>query len=93
MLYAWSVRLANNPLFSSKVVTSRKSKKLWTKGPEWNNAAYGDKKNLTISHTQHRTPPIFTPFQLKRKNKDVRKRRRLTPGARNNKKGKKHEES
>ena len=28
------------PLFSNNKVTSRKSKKLWTKGPEWNNAAY-----------------------------------------------------
>ena len=30
--------------FSSKKVTSRKSRKLWTKGPEWNNAVYVEKK-------------------------------------------------
>ena len=51
MLYAWYVGLAKNvayplkpPFFSSNKVTSRKSKKLWTKGPEWNNAAYEEKE-------------------------------------------------
>ena len=32
------------------------------------------KKNLTISHTQHRTLPIPTPISLKRKNGNVRKK-------------------
>ena len=32
------------------------------------------KKSITISHTQHRTTPIPTPFQQKRKNEDVRNR-------------------
>ena len=32
------------PFFSSKKVTSRKSKKLWSKGHEWNNAAFGEKE-------------------------------------------------
>ena len=45
MLYARCVGFAEDvayplktPLFSSDKVTSRKSKKLWTKGPEWINA-------------------------------------------------------
>ena len=32
------------PPFSSNKVTSRKSKELWTKWPEWNNAAYEEKE-------------------------------------------------
>ena len=32
------------------------------------------KKSITIPHTQHRTAPIPTPSQPKRKNGDVRKR-------------------
>ena len=32
------------------------------------------KKSITISHNQHRTTPIPTPFQPKRKNGDKRKR-------------------
>ena len=32
------------PLFSSNKVTSKKSKELWTKSPEWNNAAYEEKE-------------------------------------------------
>ena len=69
MLYAQYVRLTEDvayplkpPLFSSNKVTSRKSKKLWTKGFEWNNAAYEKKKTLTTLHTQLRIPPIPTPF-------------------------------
>ena len=34
------------------------------------------KKSITISHTQHRTTPISTPFQPKRKNGKVRKKTR-----------------
>ena len=51
MLYAQRVGLAEvvayslkPPLSSSNKVTSKKSKKLWTKGPEWNNAAYEEKE-------------------------------------------------
>ena len=51
MLYAQCVGLAEDiayplkpPFFSSNKVKSRKSKKLWTKGPEWNNAAYEEKE-------------------------------------------------
>ena len=33
------------------------------------------KKSFTIPHTQHRTPPIPTPFQPEIENGDVRKRR------------------
>ena len=52
-------------LFSSNKVTSRKSKKLWTKGPEWNNAAYEEKKKYHY----------FThPAQDYTKNEDVRNR-------------------
>ena len=53
------------PLFSSNKVTSRKSKKLWTKGPEWNNAAHEEKEKY---------PYFIHPFQQKRKNEDVRNR-------------------
>ena len=51
MLYPWGVGFAKkvvhplkSPLFSCKKVTSRKIKKLWTKGPEWSNAAYEEKE-------------------------------------------------
>ena len=52
MLYAQGVRLAKDipypfnllPFFSSSKVTPRKSKGLWTKGPEWNNAVYEEKE-------------------------------------------------
>ena len=51
MFYTWCVGLAEDvaypltpPLFSSNKVTSRKIKELWTKGPEWNNAAYKEKE-------------------------------------------------
>ena len=52
MLYAQGVGLAKDvayplkpPLFSSKKVTSKKSKELWNIGLEWNNAAYEEKGN------------------------------------------------
>ena len=51
MLYTQGVGLAKNvayalkpPLFPNKKVTSWTSKKLWTKGSEWNNAAYEEKE-------------------------------------------------
>ena len=51
MFNARGVGLAKNvayPLkihnFLSNKVTSRKSKELWTKDPEWNNAAYEEKE-------------------------------------------------
>ena len=46
MPYAYCVGVAptKTPLFSSNKVTSRKSKELWTKGPEWDNAAYEEKE-------------------------------------------------
>ena len=57
MLYARGVGIAKNvaypltiPLLKEKV-TPRKSKKVWTKGPEWNNAAYGEiKKPHCFTH-------------------------------------------
>ena len=72
MLYARSVVRENiaYPLKSPKrnKVTSRKSKKLWTKGPEWNNATHEEKeKSTTTSHTQHMTPPIPTPISTNKK--------------------------
>ena len=44
------------------------------------------KKSLTISHTQHKTPPIPTPFQPMRKNGDVKKRRPILRGRKSKKK-------
>ena len=38
------------PTSLSNKVTSRKSKKLWTKGPEWNNVAYEEKKYHYFTH-------------------------------------------
>ena len=43
------------------------------------------KKSITISYTQQRTTPMPTPFQPKRKNGDMRKKRRPTLGARKSK--------
>ena len=63
------------PFFSSNKVTSRKSKKLWTKGPEWNNSAHEEKEEY-----HHFTQPArnhtnsHTLFQQKWKNDDVRNR-------------------
>ena len=51
------------------------------------------KKSITISHTQHMTTPIATPFQPKRKNGDVRKRGDPHQEQENVNKGKKQEES
>ena len=51
MLCTQCVRLANSvgyilklPSSQSNKVTSRKSKELWTKSSEWNNAAYEEKE-------------------------------------------------
>ena len=75
MLYVRRVKLAedvayplNPPLFSSNKVTSRKSKKLWIKGPEWNNTSY-EKYCITIS--QHQFP---SHFNKRERNEDVRNR-------------------
>ena len=59
MTYARYVGLAptKTPLFSSNKVTSRKSKELWTKGPEWNNAAYEEKEKY--HYFTHPVPPFY----------------------------------
>ena len=48
----WGRSVPTKPnLFSSNKVTSRKSKELWTKGSEWDNAAYKEKeKYLYFTH-------------------------------------------
>ena len=79
------------PLFSSKKVTSRKGKELWTKGPEWN-MPIRKKKSISISHTQHRTTSIPIPIIPKRKNGHMRKKKRPTPGARKSKQRDKKQE-
>ena len=80
MLYVWCVGLAKDVayplkslLFSSNKVTSRKSKKLWTKGPEWNNA-------VTISHPAH-----GNTISTKEKEWGREKKKRPTPRARKSK--------
>ena len=67
MIYAWGVGLSKNvvypltPLFSSKKVTFRKSKKLWTKGSERNNAVYEEKENFHyFTHLAQDTTYIST---------------------------------
>ena len=67
-LYKISI-FTKTPIFSSNKTTCRKSKKLCTKGTEWNNAANEIKKekSLTISHAQHKTPLIPTPISIKEK--------------------------
>ena len=55
MPYARRVRL-----LSSNKVTSRKSKNLWTKGPEWNNAAHEDKEKY--HHFTHPAPDYTNSY-------------------------------
>ena len=62
-----------------------KRKKLWTKGPEWNNAAHEGKESINISHTQHRATLIPTPISTKVKEWGREKQMRPTPGARKSK--------
>ena len=81
MLYAQNVGLAKNvvyplnPFFSSNKVTSRKSKKLWTKDPKWNNAAYEEKKKSHyFTHPAQDTTNSHPHFNQREKNGDVRKK-------------------
>ena len=46
------------------------------------------KNDITISDTQHRTPPIPTLISIKEKERRCDKKRRPTPGAKKIKKGK-----
>ena len=62
MLYVQRLELVEDvkyplkpPLFSRNKVTSRKSKNLWTKGPEWNNAAYEYEKKEKYHKFKHPT--------------------------------------
>ena len=55
------------PLFSRNMVTSRKSKKLWTKAVNETMLPMRRRKTITISHTQQRTTPISTPISTKEK--------------------------
>ena len=78
----WRGIPTKTPLFSSNKVTFRKSKKLWTKGPEWNNPAYeGKEKSHYFMH--HQFPFLF---QLKRKNVDVKKKETTTGSKKKKKK-------
>ena len=55
------------PVFSSNKVTFRKSKSCGPKALNEIMLPTRRKKSLTISHTQHRTPPISIPISTKEK--------------------------
>ena len=71
--------------FSSNKVTSRKSKELWTKGPEWNNAAYEEKEKYHYFTHPVRDYTNSHPISTKKKEWGCEKYRRPTPGARTSK--------
>ena len=82
MFYARRVGLAEvvayllkPPLFSRNKVTSRKSKKLWTKGPEWNKAAYEEKEkyHYFTHQAQDYCRSIPTPISTKKKGQGCEK--------------------
>ena len=96
LIYARSVGFVKNVayplkslLFSSNKVPSWKSKKLWAKGHEWNNAVYEEKEKYRyFTHLAQDTTNSNPNFN-QRKNGNMRKERIPTPGARKSKTRKK----
>ena len=78
IIYARGVGLAEDVAYllesSSNKVTSRKIKELWTKVPEWNNAAYEEQeKSHYFTHPAHDTTNSHPHFnQREKKNRGLR---------------------
>ena len=74
MLYALYVRLAKNVAYPLNPLSSQETSSHLGKARSYEPKALNEtmlpirrKKSLTISHTQHRTPPIPTPISTKEK--------------------------
>ena len=88
MLYTQGVGLTKDTaypltpsLFSSNKVTSRKSKKLWTKGPEWNNAAYEEKEKYHYFTHPAEDHTNFHPISTKEKEWESEKKQKTHTGS------------
>ena len=86
MLFGWSMGLAKNVAYPLSPSYSQATRLHPGKARSYESKVLNEtvlpmrrKKSLTISHTQHRTPPITTPIQPKRDNGVVRKKKTSHP--------------